>query len=191
MFSTWAPQSGLGFLASQAPQSITADCVFKSAGDGHDQYGPGESSWTSEKGDSPWSRFETWVARVASSASVSKAAVGHPGQWWTVCPSIHSSCIVTKRNPLPCSTFYFQWLCFPSLQPQWCVCLTSHPPTPPGGETPKGSHFSISLVGPGWAPTICISNCAQPPSYTTGELYDEQRSKHPVHCSRVSAPRMM
>ena len=34
-------------------------------------------------------------------------------------------------------------------------------------------------------------NRAQPPSYTTGELPDEQRSKHPVHCSRVSAPRMM
>ena len=54
-----------------------------------------------------------------------------------------------------------------------------------------GSQFSLRLVGPGWDPTICMSNRAQPPSYTTGEVHDEQRSKHPVHCIRVSAPRMM
>ena len=40
-FSTWAAQSGLGFLASQAPQPITAAGVFKSAGDGHGQNGVG------------------------------------------------------------------------------------------------------------------------------------------------------
>ena len=121
MFSTWTPQSGLGFLASQVPQPIAAACVFKSAVGRHGQNGAGVSSWTSEKGDSPRSRFEAWVTRVASSPSVSKAAVGHPGQWGTVCPSIRSTCIGTKWNPLPCSAFCFLWLCCPSLQAQWSV----------------------------------------------------------------------
>ena len=34
----------------------------------------------SEKGDSPWSRFEAWVAKTAASLSVSKAEVGHLGR---------------------------------------------------------------------------------------------------------------
>ena len=34
----------------------------------------------SDKGDSPRSRFEAWVAKIAASLSVSKAAVGHLGR---------------------------------------------------------------------------------------------------------------
>ena len=51
--------------------------------------------------------------------------------------------------------------------------------------------WGLQRVGHDWATELNWVNRAQPPSYTTGELPDEQRSKHPVHCSRVSAPRMM
>ena len=51
--------------------------------------------------------------------------------------------------------------------------------------------WGLQRVGHDWATQLNWVNRAQPPSYTTGELPDEQRSKHPVHCSRVSAPRMM
>ena len=54
-FSTWAAQSGLGFLASQAPRPITAAGVFKSAGDERGQNGVGAASRTPVKGDAPQS----------------------------------------------------------------------------------------------------------------------------------------